>query len=204
MKATCLEKYGTENVWNSGAIGRKNADQTKLERYGDANFNNRAKARQTCMTKLAVDNAIKSPEVAAKARASLMKTFYSERLLKHPFVKPLFSADEYAARSKETLLKWKCLKCSAEFEATCNWNFRKDYTSVKSVARCPVCFPLHVSTSAEEKELAAFIKSCYPGQVLENWRGLTEDGKSQAHSKEIDIYLPELKLGFEYDGLYWH
>ena len=156
------------------------------------------------MKKLAVDNAIKSPEVAAKARASLMKTFYSERLLKHPFVKPLFSADEYAARSKETLLKWKCLKCSAEFEATCNWNFRKDYTSVKSVARCPVCFPLHVSTSAEEKELVAFIKSCYPGQVLENWRGLTEDGKSQAHSKEIDIYLPELKLGFEYDGLYWH
>ena len=199
-----MEKYGTENVWNSGAIGRKNADRTKLERYGDANFNNRAKARQTCMTKLAVDNAIKSPEVAAKARASLMKTFYTERLLKHPFVKPLFSADEYAARSKETLLKWKCLKCSAEFEATCNWNFRKDYTSVKSVARCPVCFPLHISTSAEEKELAAFIKSCYPDQVLENWRGLTEDGKSQACNKEIDVYLPELKLGFEYDGLYWH
>lgn len=162
IEKTCLERFGAKNVWCKGAVGRKKAAQTKLARHGDANFNNREKAKQTCLAQHDVDNVSKAVEVSEKARKSLMMTFYRERLLKHPFVQPLFSAEEYSARQKETLLKWKCLKCGTEFEATCNWNFRKDY-EVKSVARCPSCYPLHFSTSAEEKKLAAFIKSVYSG-----------------------------------------
>lgn len=28
--------------------------------------------------------------------------------------------------------------------------------------------------------------------------------EKQLHEKEIDIYLPELRLGFEFNGDYWH
>ena len=44
---------------------------------------------------------------------------------------------------------------------------------------------------------AKFIKSIYSGQVLENDRTVIKP-------KELDIYLPELKLALEYNGEYWH
>lgn len=51
--------------------------------------------------------------------------------------------------------------------------------------------------SMAEKQLLDFIKENYDGEILENNRQIIAP-------KEIDIYLPELKLGIEYHGLYWH
>ena len=51
--------------------------------------------------------------------------------------------------------------------------------------------------SEEEKELLDFVKSIYKGEIIENDRKILE-------GKELDIYLPDEKLAFEFDGLYWH
>lgn len=51
--------------------------------------------------------------------------------------------------------------------------------------------------SEEEKELLDFVKNIYKGQVIENDRKILE-------GKELDIYLPDEKLAFEFDGLHWH
>ncbi len=51
--------------------------------------------------------------------------------------------------------------------------------------------------SKGEKELCQYIKSLYSGEILENTRKFIG-------GKELDIYLPELKLAFEYNGEYWH
>lgn len=40
-------------------------------------------------------------------------------------------------------------------------------------------------------------KSIYFGKILENTREFID-------KKELNIYFPELKLAFEYDGKYWH
>jgi hypothetical protein len=50
--------------------------------------------------------------------------------------------------------------------------------------------------SKEEIEVLNYIKSIYTGKILENYRIET--------NLEIDIYLPELNIGIEYNGLYWH
>jgi hypothetical protein len=42
--------------------------------------------------------------------------------------------------------------------------------------------------------LLEFINSIYDGEIIKGWR----------NKYEIDIYLPELNLGFEMNGLYWH
>jgi hypothetical protein len=59
---------------------------------------------------------------------------------------------------------------------------------------CTVCYPISDQKSIKEKELLEFIKSIYTGDIISSYR----DGL------EIDIYLPEIKLGFEFNGLYWH
>ena len=59
---------------------------------------------------------------------------------------------------------------------------------------CTVCNPIGDSKSIKEKVLYEYIKNIYSGDVISGYR----DGL------EIDIYLPELKLGFEFNGLYHH
>jgi hypothetical protein len=49
----------------------------------------------------------------------------------------------------------------------------------------------------EEIELVNYIKSIYNGEIQTSVKNIIE-------KYEIDIYLPELKIGIEYNGLYWH
>lgn len=51
--------------------------------------------------------------------------------------------------------------------------------------------------SVQESEIKDYIKTIYYGEVKFNVRGII--GK-----KELDIYIPELNIAFEYCGLYWH
>ena len=59
---------------------------------------------------------------------------------------------------------------------------------------CEGCYG-DIGVSTGEKSLTEYIKTIYHGEILENW-------KMKNH--ELDIYLPELSLGIEYDGIYWH
>lgn len=62
---------------------------------------------------------------------------------------------------------------------------------------CTICNPVEKQYSILEKELFEFIKNNYNKEILENDRNILEN-------REIDIYLPDLKIGFEFDGTFWH
>jgi hypothetical protein len=62
---------------------------------------------------------------------------------------------------------------------------------------CPICSK-SVSRSKGEKEVENFIKTFYNDEIILNSRTILNN------SQEIDIYFPELKIGIEYCGLYWH
>jgi hypothetical protein len=51
--------------------------------------------------------------------------------------------------------------------------------------------------SREEQEISTYIKSIYDGPIIESSRDIIE-------KNEIDIFLPKLNIGIEYNGLYWH
>ena len=51
--------------------------------------------------------------------------------------------------------------------------------------------------SKEEIELENFIRSIYNGNVEINKRGIIKN-------RELDLYLPDLNIAIEYNGLYWH
>jgi len=73
----------------------------------------------------------------------------------------------------------------------CGEVFQRPFTRTTGIW-CPIC---HVSRG--QGELYEAIKARYSGPILVNDRKVLSP-------KEIDIYLPELKLGFEYHGEYWH
>lgn len=57
------------------------------------------------------------------------------------------------------------------------------------------CITHSYSTSSKETELLDFIKNNYVDTIIKNDRHLR---------KELDIYLPNINLAVEFNGLYWH
>ena len=62
---------------------------------------------------------------------------------------------------------------------------------------CIKCNPVLNSTSNGEIDLYDYISSIYDGIVIKNYR-------KNRNSKEVDIYLPEVNKGYEFNGIYWH
>lgn len=79
---------------------------------------------------------------------------------------------------------------------TCNQEFQ-DYFTANSVTMCPYCYPHQTTTSQYESYILDYVKSIYKGNIIRNDRRLISP-------YELDIYIPNLKLAVEFDGLYWH
>jgi hypothetical protein len=63
---------------------------------------------------------------------------------------------------------------------------------------CNICNPLNsYSTSGMELELQNYIKSIYSGEISLNNRELIKPF-------EIDIYIKEKNIAFEFNGVFWH
>lgn len=70
------------------------------------------------------------------------------------------------------------------------------YMHLQTDHSCPKCVA-ELSTSKLESEIFNFIQENYKGIIERNNRTLIQN-------KEIDILLPDLKLGIEVNGNYWH
>lgn len=62
---------------------------------------------------------------------------------------------------------------------------------------CTKCNPMYVGQSIPERQVLDFISSHYNKEIIPSCRDIIPP-------LELDIYLPDLKLAFEFNGLYWH
>jgi DNA-directed RNA polymerase subunit RPC12/RpoP len=74
LRRAFREKYGVDNISQLESIKRKK-DETKLKNFGDPNFNNRKKARETCIVKYGVDSPMKMKEVQQKQKETLIQKY---------------------------------------------------------------------------------------------------------------------------------
>ena len=93
-------------------------------------------------------------------------------------------------KNNKDLLEVKHNKCGRIWKTSYN-----NLTS--TLNHCPYCSRIR-NKSEIENELFNFISEFYTGKILTNTRVLLESGK------ELDIYLSDIKLAIEFDGLYWH
>ena len=167
------------------------------------------KRKQTCLEKYGVEYSLQVKEIQEKrkqtCRSNHWETFCS--LLKEKEIVPLFLKEEYI---NNTGRKFKCLSCNEKFESEGTYTYKKEhknkdgtYTTLQVInIYCPHCYK--APYSLKEKDVAEFVKSIYDGEILENNRtALFEEGK-KGHQRELDIFLPALNLGIEFDGTYWH
>lgn len=92
--------------------------------------------------------------------------------------------NENVYRQKD-LLDFECVKCFNKLQMT--------LTNFERGTNCRKCYPVG---SKQEREVADFVKSL-GFEIIPNDR-------TQIKPYEIDVYVPEKKVGIEYHGLYWH
>lgn len=80
-----------------------------------------------------------------------------------------------------------------------DWTVKCSETLMRGVG-CPTC-NYGVPVSKGEQEMFNFIKSLCP-TALQSQRVLRN--VDTGSMMELDVYIPELKVAFEYNGLHWH
>jgi hypothetical protein len=222
---TILSKYGKENLFQVDEIKQK-SKETKLEKYGDSNYNNRVLSSKTCLCKYGVNhisklNSVKekkgdtnikkfgfkypsqNPNILKKMSESNMKRFGVDNFAKTDHFKEILRS-RWFERMKNKLepfgilsdisgdsYKIKCVLCGEDFEILTNLRNKRIRESVNI---CVKCNPK--KQNIKQNEIFNFISIYYPNTISSD--------RNILKGKEIDIYIPELNLGFEFNGLYWH
>lgn len=199
---TNIEKYGEKWYFNTEDFKKKSAD-TCLKLYNETHHTKSASFKETTkqanLDKWGVDCYAKTDEFKAK-----MQLYYkTEKFTENNYKIKSALTDKYleyyknynrdceliSIENKQLLLK--CKICNGDFYISKQLYYLRNK---KEAIICTVCNPKNGSNiSIDEKKLAKFIGKYTT--IIENY---------EIDKMEIDIYLPELKIGFEYNGLYWH
>jgi hypothetical protein len=191
------EKYGVKNVFQKDyVINKIKESKNKIKKEkGDLFFNlkliNYLDVKcEICGNNFKVQKRSYKNNICKSCKEKISyKKKYSSIIIDR--VKDFYELkDEYIkqrdnTKNKNIFYKFKCVKCGNEFKDHLHSNF----------PRCKICFPSNVSFF--EKEIFEFVKSIYNEEIIENDRNILS-------GRELDIYLPELNLAIEYNGLYWH
>jgi len=184
---TCITKYGVDHPARIQEV-RKKSRTTCLKRYGVDNplksSEIKEKRKETYISKYGVDHPSKSQKIQERKRHGFFNNLLSSERLQQKCI-PLFSIEEYMKSANNYL--WKCNTCNTTFQ---------DHLNNGHIPRCPICYPKLSGTSIFEKKISDFCKQYYPN-LIENDRTILD-------GKELDIYIPEINLAIECDGLYWH
>ena len=91
----------------------------------------------------------------------------------------------------EDLYKIRCILCNEDFEILTNLRNKRIRENVNV---CLNCNPK--KQNIKQNEVFDFISNHYPNTLSSD--------RNLLNGREIDIFLPDLNLGFEFNGLYWH
>ena len=217
IKQTNLERYGTETPLENEEI-RQKIKQTNLEKYGVEtpmeNESCKNNFKKSIFEKYGVDNLLMVPEILEKIKQTNLEKYGNEIYSKSRYfldisfnnfknlivnyVTPLFNKDEYEGFSSEKIYEWKCSKCGNVFKQKLYTSSPYELNAISEyIPRCLKCFPRVSGTSYLEQDFLKFIKSIYNGNIIENDRKLISP-------LELDAVIPEKKIAFEFNGIYWH
>ena len=196
FKKTNLEKLGVEYPFQSSLIQEKGKESC-LEKYGVEYYNqteeSQIRRKETSLKKYGVENPSQNISIKIKKEkleAKKLNYAKSQNLVTVNDLSKTFNRDESTIIDDIRLLNLKIIKFNNDarfYIEESNLPILSDFFS-----KTDEC-----GTSYSEKELVDFVKSIYSDEIMENTKRIIPP-------KELDIYIPKMKLAIEYNGLYWH
>lgn len=173
QKQTKLERYGDEN-YNNIEKGKN----TRLKKYGDENYVNIEKYKKTCLERYGDENYSKSQNFKDNINLNF-KLLYPN--------KSFININKYD-------VDIECSKCNMIYTVTKQNLYER---SKRNYETCTHCNPIgQGNTSGIENELTDYLKTLDIQHTTSN--------KILPNNQEIDILINEQKIGIEVDGVYWH
>ena len=225
-----LEKFGTKSPSQSKTVKEK-AIKTNLERYGHNSamclLETQEKSKETLQKNYGVENPSQSSDILSRRIQSFKQSNYKETYkntsiekygVEHPWkdkaihkktidffylsyrnrIDSKIDSNKFKfidfQKGISTSLLFKCHECCKNFDILA---YQFYYRTNSNISICTNCFPISENAAISQIELYNFIVENYSGEVI-------LDCKSIIAPYEVDIYLPELKLGFEFNGVWWH
>jgi hypothetical protein len=182
IQNTFIRNYGVSHP-NKLLEQRNKAVNTNILTYGvpypiqlDA-F--KIKRQNTCNRIYGSDNYIQSKQHKEKFKKLFIDSLNTDECA------PLFDVNEY--KGVHHIYKFLCKKCNSEFL----FNL---YDGFKPI--CKKCNP--PIKSAMQQELFEYVNNTLKIEAISNVR------KPLDNKLEIDIFIPSMNIGFEFNGLYYH
>jgi len=225
-----IEKWGTKTPAESDQIKEKIISTNKSVYGGNSPMSNKIvqeKSKKTLFENWGVDNPSKSDELLKKRIESFKNSDFKENFkatslknwgVEHPWMNKdihkktidffyqsyrdrIFSKIEGTGfnfldfkKDFSTKLIFNCPTCLSSFEIL-TWQFY--FRINNNISICTKCFPIAENSSISQIELYNFIRENYDGEIIQNCKNIIKP-------YEIDIYLPQLNIGFEFNGIWWH
>ena len=227
-KKTNIKKYGVKSTLQSKNVLEK-IKKKNLEKYGVEHYSQSKEFKDKITTKnkekYGVDWFFQSKEYKEDKKAIFLEKYDVEYYSQ---------TDEYNIKRKSTTLKKYGVEHysqSTEFKKSISTKLLKKYKDINiniienkkdtfiilcehghkyeiskdllknrlrfNINHCLICNPIDSHQSDKENQLYDFIKENYDGEIIKSDRKIL-------NGKELDIYLPDLKLAFEFNGVYWH
>jgi len=177
-----LEKYGTEWFFQSDEY-KSIKKNLFIEKYGvefysqTEDFNEKVKS--TSLERYGVEHYSKTSNFKETIKNNTIEKYFNKNIN----ILDIFENDIL-------------IKCEKNHIYKIDKNLLKNRLRF-NVEPCLECNPINSSVSDKEIKLYEFIKENYDGKII------TSD-RTVLNGKELDIYLPDLKLAFEFNGVYWH
>lgn len=208
-KKTFMDKYGVDNISKLNII-KDRKKKTTLENYGVQNpFQSeeiKSKIKNSNLIKYGFDHPMKSDDIINKYKETSLHKWGVDNYTKTDEYKKIMFDKYHNCNIKTNLnsdINYIKYIGFGKYEMRCDCDKEHSYITNSHLfharkginnKQCTVCYKVEDNQSFKETEIFEFIRSIYNGEIIRSYR----DGL------EIDIYLPELKIGFEFNGLYWH
>ncbi len=214
LKDTLLKKYNIDHYSRTNDFKQK-VKQTSLEKYGVDNYSKTneylEKSKKTYLEKYGVDNYTKTDEYLEKTINTNIKKYgesshtKTDKYKSERRGKSIFKTEEYRLENFEIAKNPYYIKYLDDKESLFNCDLGNEHSFTINTDNyygriynenpiCTVCYPIELNSSIKEIELQEFIKKNYSDKLIFNYKD----------KYEIDIYLPNLKIGFEFNGIWRH
>jgi hypothetical protein len=209
IKQTNIEKYGKENY----AKTEQFSERMKLYHKNLSSFekqNIQHKREQTNFKKYNTSTPLLNSEIKEKIKSSLLERYGVDSPLKSELIRNKilstnnnrYNRDYYNQQhlDAEILLN---LSDKSWVETMLNKFSTKELAKKCNISYSTLCRYIRNhdidlnNYSYLEQECKSFIETIYKNPIIQKDTSVLE-------GKEIDIYLPDIKLGIELNGLYWH
>jgi hypothetical protein len=223
LKKNNLEKWGVENVFQLDNIKEK-SKKTNLEKRGvefvSQSKDIQIKIKENNIKKFGVEHHLKNKEVLNKQKSTNLDRWGVENVSQSREVKDLkakkylenwgasnnkkseiFRKNNFKIANHKNYLSYKengisLFRCDNNKEHDFEIDIDLFHKRIKyKTILCTICNKINGHQSGGEINLFNFIKSIYNGEIIQNYK---------IGNKEIDIFLPSEKIGFEFNGIYWH